>query len=106
MPERRLGRGLDFLISRTSPAPLARAVAAPVAQVPVAPPAPPTGPRMLALDTIQPNPQQPRVEFEPGALADLEASIREHGVLQPIVVRPSGRPAPWACPLSPPWSGR
>jgi ParB family chromosome partitioning protein len=43
------------------------------------------------LGEIQPNPFQPRVEFEPEALAELESSIREYGVLQPIVVRPLGQ---------------
>jgi ParB family chromosome partitioning protein len=42
------------------------------------------------LDLVAPNPFQPRKEFEPGALAELEQSIREHGVLQPIVVRAVG----------------
>jgi len=45
---------------------------------------------MIPLTRITANPHQPRREFEPGALADLEASIREHGILQPVVVRPSG----------------
>jgi ParB family chromosome partitioning protein len=39
---------------------------------------------------VQPNPHQPRLDFTPEALADLESSIREHGILQPIVVRPAG----------------
>ncbi|MDN4613479.1 ParB/RepB/Spo0J family partition protein [Leifsonia sp. F6_8S_P_1B] len=37
---------------------------------------------------IVPNPVQPRTEFDPDALAELVASIREVGVLQPVVVRP------------------
>jgi ParB family transcriptional regulator, chromosome partitioning protein len=37
---------------------------------------------------IVPNPVQPRLEFDPDALAELVASIREVGVLQPVVVRP------------------
>jgi ParB family chromosome partitioning protein len=37
---------------------------------------------------IVPNPQQPRTEFRPEELAELVVSIREFGVLQPIVVRP------------------
>lgn len=95
MAERRLGRGLDFLISRTSPvAPQVPAPPVPVAAAipPAAPvaPVPPPGPRVLSLDSIQPNPLQPRREFLPEALADLESSIREHGVLQPIVVRQAG----------------
>lgn len=48
----------------------------------------------LALDDIVPNPQQPRVEFREEELSELIVSIREFGVLQPIVVRPrAGAPA-------------
>ncbi len=53
----------------------------------------------LSPDDIVPNAQQPRHEFDPEALAELEHSIREFGVLQPIVVReitpapPAGQPA-------------
>jgi ParB family chromosome partitioning protein len=42
----------------------------------------------LELSRIMPNPQQPRKVFEPEALAELIHSIKEFGVLQPIVVRP------------------
>jgi ParB family chromosome partitioning protein len=42
----------------------------------------------LDLTDIVPNAQQPRVEFDPEALQELVVSIREYGVLQPIVVRP------------------
>ena len=41
----------------------------------------------LALEDIHPNPYQPRKAFDETALAELSASIRSHGVLQPIVVR-------------------
>ncbi|WP_415274141.1 ParB/RepB/Spo0J family partition protein [Aquiluna sp. Uisw_065] len=44
----------------------------------------------LDLDQITPNPQQPRTVFESEAFAELVHSIREFGVLQPIVVRPLG----------------
>lgn len=44
----------------------------------------------LDLDSITPNPKQPRAVFEPEAFAELVHSIRELGVLQPIVVRPLG----------------
>lgn len=40
----------------------------------------------LPIAEIARNPFQPRQEFEPAALADLAASIREHGVLQPVLV--------------------
>jgi ParB family chromosome partitioning protein len=41
------------------------------------------------LEAIRPNPFQPRKTFEQGALEELADSIRRHGVLQPIVVRPT-----------------
>ena len=44
----------------------------------------------LDVDAITPNPKQPRAVFEPEAFAELVHSIRELGVLQPIVVRPLG----------------
>jgi ParB family chromosome partitioning protein len=55
-----------------------------------------TGPRTqgaglasLAIGQIRPNPFQPRKEFRPEDLADLETSLRTSGLLQPISVRPS-----------------
>jgi len=48
------------------------------------------GVRIVAIDHIEPNPEQPRMVFEPQALEELASSIREHGVLQPILVRPLG----------------
>ena len=48
------------------------------------------GVRIVQIDHIEPNPEQPRMVFEPEALNELAASIREHGVLQPILVRPLG----------------
>ncbi len=53
-------------------------------------PAPSFGVRIVPVDRIQPNPVQPRLVFEETALNELAASIREHGVLQPILVRPAG----------------
>ena len=44
---------------------------------------------VIPLDEIVPNPQQPRERFDEEALESLAASIREVGVLQPIVVRPA-----------------
>jgi ParB family transcriptional regulator, chromosome partitioning protein len=44
----------------------------------------------LPLDRIDPNPRQPRGSFEEEQMHDLTASIEAVGVLQPIVVRPSG----------------
>jgi ParB family chromosome partitioning protein len=66
-----LGRGLGALIP-----------AAPTAEDT-------TGARFdeLPIDSIEPNPRQPREAFDEEALAELVASVREVGVLQPIVVR-------------------
>ena len=44
--------------------------------------------RRMPIDRVYSNPAQPRQRFDEDALADLAASIREHGVLQPILVRP------------------
>ncbi|MFT8244979.1 ParB/RepB/Spo0J family partition protein [Roseomonas sp. BN140053] len=44
--------------------------------------------RNLPIEALEPGPFQPRGPMEPEALAELAASIREHGVLQPILVRP------------------
>jgi ParB/RepB/Spo0J family partition protein len=46
--------------------------------------------RIIPIDRIESNPQQPRMEFDESALDELSSSIREHGVLQPILVRPLG----------------
>lgn len=48
------------------------------------------GLRELAIDQIEPNRYQPRDQFEEESLVALTASIRELGVLQPVLVRPSG----------------
>jgi ParB/RepB/Spo0J family partition protein len=48
------------------------------------------GVRIVPLDHIEPNPEQPRLAFDQETLDELAASIREHGVLQPILVRPIG----------------
>ncbi|MEB2283366.1 MAG: hypothetical protein B6D46_06335 [Polyangiaceae bacterium UTPRO1] len=73
-----LGRGLDALIPGAGKA----------AQVPTAVSEQVPADRMVALDKIHPNPRQPRVEFEEEALAELAASIKVQGVIQPLLVRP------------------
>jgi ParB family chromosome partitioning protein len=45
--------------------------------------------RVIAIEEIRPNPEQPRTVFEPGALETLTESIRLHGVITPILVRRS-----------------
>ena len=44
--------------------------------------------RNVPLERIEANPEQPRLSFDEGTLAELSASVREHGVLQPVLVRP------------------
>jgi ParB family chromosome partitioning protein len=52
-----------------------------------------SGLRTLSVGALEPGPFQPREAVDEAALAELAASIREHGVLQPILVRPmKGRP--------------
>src|SRR3990172_7734754 len=46
------------------------------------------GVRNVPVDRIEPNPAQPRMIIDPTALRELAASVREHGVLQPVLVRP------------------
>jgi len=46
--------------------------------------------RYIKLASIMPDPDQPRREFDDDALVELSKSIKEHGVLQPVVVRPHG----------------
>ena len=50
------------------------------------------GVRQVPIERIVANPGQPRTIFEQGALDELTASVREHGILQPILVRPFGLP--------------
>jgi ParB family chromosome partitioning protein len=48
------------------------------------------GVREVEISRIKPNPNQPRMQFDEGALDELADSIRERGVLQPILLRPDG----------------
>lgn len=88
-PRRSLGRGLGALIPGASaaarPAPMApatRADDAPPEQARAA-----RGPDELPIARIRANPEQPRRRFDPAELERLAASIRQYGVLQPVVVR-------------------
>lgn len=96
---RRLGRGLEALLSaRPTQVPGPSAPAAPVPVVPIVEPArlddarqePRSALRSLPIALIRPNPLQPRKEFSAADLADLEASIRSNGLLQPVTVRVAG----------------
>ena len=87
-PDKRkaLGKGLSALLpSRSGP------VAAPAAAAPPAPaPAKNEGPAIIAIDSIQPNPLQPRTVFDQAHLEELAQSIRANGIIQPLIVRHAG----------------
>jgi ParB family chromosome partitioning protein len=95
---RGLGRGLSALLGepvKTDAAPpkWAQTDANKVIGLPTAATSPPTGqgdvgPRAIPIDLIQRNPGQPRRHFDEDELNELAHSIRTHGVLQPILVRP------------------
>jgi ParB/RepB/Spo0J family partition protein len=50
------------------------------------------GVRHVPVSRIEANPDQPRITFEQSALDELSASIKEHGILQPVLLRPFGAP--------------
>lgn len=58
-----LGRGLDSLIPKSA-----------------------SGSTEIPVDQVRPNPHQPRQRIDPDELAELTASVREHGIIQPVVV--------------------
>lgn len=77
----RLGRGLDAIFS-AQPASRATDTRPGTADG--------LGLRQIAVALIRPNPLQPRKEFDPAELKELESSIRANGLLQPIAVRVAG----------------
>ena len=74
-----LGRGLGALLSPSEPVPLGAAAMAG------------GGIQDIPVGDIAPNPQQPRKDFEINALSELAASLRQSGVIQPVVVRRAGQ---------------
>lgn len=104
-PGRRLGRGLGSLIGTpvavNPPTPAAPESSGPsLTATPSAPTTPAGfgdagvsggGVRMLKLETLRPNPRQPRQRFAPEAIKSLADSIRTAGLMQPIVVRPGAQ---------------
>jgi ParB family transcriptional regulator, chromosome partitioning protein len=76
---KRLGMGLGALIGG-EPEPVAVAAAAKSAE-----PA-----STMDINTIRPNPYQPRTEFDPKEIETLADSLKKDGLLQPVVVRPAG----------------
>ncbi|HXS99477.1 MAG TPA: ParB/RepB/Spo0J family partition protein [Elusimicrobiota bacterium] len=76
MTRKALGRGLSALIPAAPVTPAATAVAAASDGTPI----------KIAVDKIRANHLQPRRHFDPEALGELAASIKQHGLAQPIVV--------------------
>jgi ParB family chromosome partitioning protein len=72
-----LGRGLDAIIPAAPPG--ATAAGSP-------------GVQEVDVDLIAPNPYQPRTVFDPASVSELAESIREHGVIQPVVVSRTSTP--------------
>ena len=81
-----LGRGLDALIPSAPPS-VDTATGSPT---PTSDGTEGAAVSELPIDRIDPNPDQPRRRFDPGALESLCASVKRHGVLQPVVVRRAG----------------
>ncbi len=75
MQKKVLGRGLGALI--------------PGKQTDAVPPAA-DGLMQLALDQISPNPYQPRKMFDEASIEEMARSVREHGIVQPLVVTRDG----------------
>jgi ParB family transcriptional regulator, chromosome partitioning protein len=78
-PRKALGRGLGALLPTR---PLAAAVPTPALE--------PGRSDRIAIESIDPNPVQPRRVFQQEALHQLADSIRQHGIIQPLVVRRNG----------------
>src|SRR3954451_24775771 len=76
MPRQSLGRGLSALLGDEKPAATADSLVASTSEIDI--------------DLIDPNPEQPRTRFADNDLAELAASIRANGVVQPIVLRRKG----------------
>ncbi|CAN5154118.1 ParB/RepB/Spo0J family partition protein [soil metagenome] len=84
-PRRGLGRGISALMEESDPAPVRLDGSASVAGD-----ATPAGdPREAPIELLRRNPDQPRRTFDEAELEELAASVREKGVLQPILVRPA-----------------
>ncbi len=75
MSKRRLGKGIDALLEAGADLPVGET---------------PAGVLSVEIDRISPNPNQPRKTFNEDALNELTESVREKGVIQPIIVEPQG----------------
>ncbi len=79
MAKQALGKGLGALIRKSAPAPSVDAAVTPEDFKRV---------RDVPLDMVVPSPLQPRTTFVDSPLDDLVESIRQHGIIQPLIVRP------------------
>ncbi|MDR0451109.1 MAG: ParB/RepB/Spo0J family partition protein [Treponema sp.] len=90
-PKRGLGKGLDALLplegESASPENPAYSGEAPL------PSAPAAGELSIPLDKLRSNPDQPRKRFEETELRELADSIREHGIIEPIIAEADGKGA-------------
>ena len=75
---KRLGRGLAALIGEIDKPQPAKSAAVPAVD------------GRAPIEMVSPNPRNPRRHFGDAELTDLAQSIREHGVVQPVLVRPAG----------------
>ncbi len=75
---RGLGRGLSALMADVTPDPVVASQST----------EPRKADQMMPIEKLHPNPEQPRRRFTPEQLDDLSASIKEKGVIQPLIVRP------------------
>jgi ParB family chromosome partitioning protein len=91
----RLGRGLNSLIS-VSELPVQAEVSTPPARLPESQPIAAMTqihdgqPLKVSIESIRPNPHQPRKTIKESAIAELAASMKTSGIIQPLVVRRSG----------------
>lgn len=77
---KRLGMGLGALIGGGDAEPAASTATAPAAE----------SVSTMEINTIRPNPYQPRTEFDAKDIESLSESLKKDGLLQPVVVRPAG----------------
>ena len=94
-----LGRGLDALMNTDDAVQgnsIENAVISPVSKIAMMASLPEgvesddDGALWVNVDLLKPNPHQPRKDFDDDALAELAASIKAHGIVQPILIEPAG----------------
>jgi ParB family chromosome partitioning protein len=86
--KRGLGRGLSALLPGGPPPAIGAFVAPPAAAVPAAPPARTRTYFAAGIEELYPGPEQPRRRFDEAKLGELAESMKAHGVIVPLVVRP------------------